>query len=244
MDQGDYIGIELGADATADVNLDDFMVFDNDEGRAKTFFAQLLFAHFRSVAADEEDLSDLKSAPALEKVAFTQRNVFAEFVRATEGVPRDAVNIIGEAARKDFHKPISKQAVRKAAQTWYQRDKHPAVSANGNAADLLHKIIDDVIGHRQARAFLLRSDTRHSLIDELFDKRVLHLLKRSISAHDEPGVRYDVYKIDYGCYVDLLSTNRAPQGLLPAGEASDSYVNVPPDDYRAIRRAILDVSEL
>ena len=42
---------------------------------------------------------------------------------------------------------------------------------------------------------------------------MLHLLKRNISAHDTPGLRYDVYKIDYGCYVDLLSTAKSPLGL-------------------------------
>ncbi len=36
---GDCVGIELGADASADVSLDDFMVFDNDEERATDSFA-------------------------------------------------------------------------------------------------------------------------------------------------------------------------------------------------------------
>lgn len=36
--RGDYIGIEVGADVTADLNLDDFMVFDNDSRRATNFF--------------------------------------------------------------------------------------------------------------------------------------------------------------------------------------------------------------
>jgi hypothetical protein len=100
-------------------------------------------------------------------------------------------------------------------------------------------VIDEVIGHRRARAFLLRSDVRHELVDSLFDSRVLHLLKRNISAHDQPGVRYDAYKLDYGCYVDLAGTVKSPQGLLGADDGS--FVSVPPDDYRAIRRAILDV---
>jgi hypothetical protein len=39
-------------------------------------------------------------------------------------------------------------------------------------------------------------------------------------------------KIDYGCYVDLLSTARSPQGLFAADDGST--VEVPPDDYRAI----------
>lgn len=67
------------------------------------------------------------------------------------------------------------------------------------------------------------------------------LLKRNIAAHDQPGVRYDVYKIDYGYYVDLLSTARSPEGLLNLDVGG--FAEVPPDDYRAIRRAILDLAE-
>lgn len=55
-----------------------------------------------------------------------------------------------------------------------------------------------------------------------------------------------MYKIDYGCYVDLLTTGKSSQGLLPFFDeetGADSFVEVPPDDYRAIRRAILDIEE-
>lgn len=44
---GDYIGMEVGADVSADINLDDFMVFENNSNRAKAFFKQLIFKHFR-----------------------------------------------------------------------------------------------------------------------------------------------------------------------------------------------------
>jgi hypothetical protein len=73
----------------------------------------------------------------------------------------------------------------------------------------------------------------------------LHVVKHGIAAHDQPGVRYDVYKIDYGCYVDLLATQKAPEGLLALDDPDDraGYVDVPPDDYRAIRQAILDLHE-
>lgn len=132
-------------------------------------------------------------------------------------------------------------SLRKASKTWYEQDKEKAVSANIKALSLLHWIIDNVIAHRRARAFLLKSAVNSPLIDNLFDSRVLHLLKKNISAHDQPGVRYNVFKIDYGCYVDLLSTDRSPLGLIVADDGS--AVEVPPDDYRAIRRAILDLEE-
>ncbi len=235
----DYTGIEVGADASADVDLDDYMVFDNNSARATEFFEQLLFKHYSSESADKPEFED---AEALIQAAFTQRNAFEDFVRSAEGVPRDAFNILSIAAQRGLQDRISIPTVRVAARTWFQRDKESAVRSNGEAEQLLHWIVDDVIGHRRARAFLLRSNTRHPLIDALFDARVLHIIKRNISGHDEPGTRYDVYKLDYGCYVDLLATTKAPDKLLDL-EDSGAAVSIPSDDYRAIRRAILHLDK-
>ncbi len=244
-ENGGYVGIELGADATADVNLDDFMVFDNDAERAKEFFAEFLFKHFRSASeTDDEDVPSTRRE--LIRRGFTQSNAFDEFVRAVEGVPRDAINIMALAAQKALDGPISVPDIRSAANTWYQRDKQSAVASSPEALNLLRWIIDQVIGERRARAFLLLSDTRHPLIDSLFDSRVLHSLKRNIAARDQPGIRYDVYKLDFGCYIDLISTAKAPLGLLQLDDFVDDtaqYVEVPPDDYRSIRRAILDLNQ-
>lgn len=241
LERGDYIGIELGGDALADLNMDDFMVFDNDENKALAFYKELIHKHFSAIA-EEEGINDIPSSSSkLISEAFTQENVFKEFVRAAEGVPRDAFNILSLAAQKSFNTAINMNTLRSASKVWYQRDKESSVAADSKALKLLHWIIDKVIAHRRARAFLLERSVAHSLIDKLFDARVLHLLKQNISAHDKPGVRFDAYKIDYGCYVDLLSTAMSPEGLLAADEGG--YVNVPPDDYRSIRRAILNLDE-
>ena len=198
---GDYIGIELGGDVTADLNLDDFMVFDNDEQKAVEFYRSLLFRRFLASSDQGEDKLGISTAEELTRNAFTQDNVFREFVRAAEGVPRDAFSILSLCAQHSTGGAISMDALRKSAKTWYQRDKEPAVGANSAATKLLHWIIDEVISHRRSRAFLLERNQSSPLIDDLFDARVIHLLKRNVSAHDQPGVRYDVYKIDYGCYV-------------------------------------------
>lgn len=240
----DYIGFELGADIAADLNLDDFMVFDNNAERAVEFFQELLFRHY----TETEDV-DLSFGPQtkedLIKEGFTQRSAFEEFVRATEGVPRDAINIITGAAQRAINDKISINHLRTAARNWYQRDKEAAAKSSSEAHTLLHWIIDEVIGNRRARAFLLRNDKIPVLIDALFDARVLHVLKRSVSSRHQPGIRYDVYKLDYGCYVDLVSTIRAPLGLLIADDEDGhvAYIDVPPDDYRAIRRAILEIAD-
>lgn len=240
---GNYIGIEVGADIAADINLDDFMVFDNDSEQANNFFKELIYKHYQAI--NDTDPSDALDSPdTLVREAFTQINVFTEFVRASEGVPRDSINIIMLAAIKSNDNKISMNDIRGAASQWYSRDKSSAVESNPEASELLHWIIDEVIGARKARAFLLRKDVRSDLIDRLFDSRVIHVLKHNVSSKEEAGVRYDVYKLDYGCYVDLINTQKAPLGLLlGADEQEQSYVEVPSDDYRAIRRAVLDLNK-
>ena len=126
--------------------------------------------------------------------------------------------------------------VRRGARDWYQQDKATVVRGSTALEKILGHLIDVVIGQRRARAFLFPSNTRNEAIERLFDARVLHLLKKNISSHDEPGQRYDVFKIDYGCYVDLINTAKSPEGLF---EADEKFVEVPADDYRSIRRAIL-----
>jgi hypothetical protein len=251
--RGEYIGIELGADMGADLNLDDFLVFENNQEKATAFFANLIFKHY---ATTKDPVPEIDTADKLIQATFTQWPVFEEFVRAVEGVPRDALNLAAKMATKAFGKKISVQNVRAAARDWYQQDKASVVRGSPDLSVLLEHIIDEVIGNRKARAFLFPSNDRDERIDQLFDARLLHILKKNISSHDEPGVRYDVYKIDYGCYVDLINTSKAPAGLFQADEDQpgteatnneetvDSYVQVPRDDYRSIRRAILRMSEV
>lgn len=240
----DYTGIEIGADASADVDLDDYMVFDNNAERAVQFFQELIYRHYMSEATQKPEFDN---SDELVQSAFTQRNAFEDFVKAAEGVPRDAFNVLSVAAQRSMNDKISIPTIRVAARTWFQRDKEGAIRSNLDAQDLLHWIIDEVIAHRRARAFLLKSTTRHHLIDALFDARLLHVMKRSISAKEEPGVRYDAYKLDYGCYVDLLATTKAPTHELfdteVGAEELGASIKVPTDDYRAIRRAILDLAE-
>lgn len=233
--RGEYIGVELGADIAADLNLDDFLVFESDQGKALAFFKQLLFKH---VKASEHDTSTISSPDSLVQKLFTQTPVYEEFVRAVEGVPRDALNLMTKLVGRAWGQKISVHDVRRAARDWYSQDKARDVNDNPSLGAFLNHVVDEVIAQRKAKAFLVRSNARLEEIDELFDARILHILKKNVSSHDQPGVRYDVYKIDYGCYVELINTASSPEGLL---EDEDGFVDVPKDDYRSIRRAILDV---
>jgi hypothetical protein len=65
-----------------------------------------------------------------------------------------------------------------------------------------------------------------------------------MSAKDEPGRRYHVYAIDYGCYVDLINTAKAPRGVLDLGEGAAEFSStVPKTDFRSIRRCVLNIDD-
>ncbi|MGZ4238698.1 MAG: hypothetical protein ACXVWT_21825 [Solirubrobacteraceae bacterium] len=218
------------------------MVFDNDAEKAKEFFRELLYRHVRALMKEEDLGEPPVSASELQRQAFTQRTAMDDFVRAAEGVPRDAINILRIAAQRADDGPIAVEHIRSAARRWYLGDKEKDVPEEALA--LLHWIVDIVIGERRARAFLLEQARRDDhLIETLYDARVLHVIKRGVSALDRAGVRFDVYALDYGCYVELINTAKAPEGLFEVGsDATDgSWVEVPVNDYRSIRRAILEL---
>lgn len=240
LPENDYIGFELGADISCNIDLDEFMVFDNNQERARSFYSNLFYKHLINSEEARQGKFGFRSEEDMINQAFSQKGTFDELVRAAEGVPRDAIYIASSSAQYAIDEKISVPSVRKAARHWYALGKESSVATQENTHKLLLWIIDKVISEK-ARAFLLRSNVESDLIRNLFDSRVLHVLKKNISSRDEPGVRYTAYKIDYGCYVHLMNTSKAPIGQFLSEDGD--YIEVPPDDYRSIRRAIMDIDE-
>ena len=248
---GTPIGIELGADFAANVDLDDFMVFEQDQERAPEFFRGLFYKHLTAGADPGDQVPNMKSERDFVSIGFTNVRVFEELVRASEGVPRDAINIAAKAAVRSGERPISMPEIRRAARQWFQTDKESALSGVSGGMELLNWVTDKVIREKRARGFLVNQRSAAApLLTALFDARVLHLVKKGYSAQDEPGERYDVYIIDYGAYVDLINTQNAPRGTLPIeiddedlADSDGGWVEVPGQDLRALRRAVLDIDE-
>jgi len=253
LEAGEIIGIELGADVAANVDLDEFMVFEQNEDQARTFFRGLFYKHVTAghEGAPEPAIEEIKTEAELIRQGFTDKRAFDELVRAAEGVPRDAINIASRAAIRAMSGKISVPDIRIAARAWFQSDKEPALQGQTQALPLLNWIIDRVIRGKRARGFLVSQGAANEpLLLALFDARVLHVVRKGYSAQDQPGERYDVYVIDYGAYVDLIQTQSAPLGTLPLGGEDEEappgegeYVEVPTQDLRAIRRAVLDLEE-
>lgn len=256
-DRSGYVGLEVGAEIFPTLDLDEFVVFParnraEQVKRAAEFFRNLLFLHVNQ-ALLEGGGDELEDADQLVTLLFTQSTALQEMIRAAEGVPRDALTIVSRAALRAGDRKVTTDHIRDAAAQVYTATKAALLNASPEARALLDSIIRDVISEKKARAFLLSPDqTEDPIIQQLVDDRILHIIKRGYSSKGDPGTRFDVLQIDYGCYVHLLRTDSAPQGLLWGdGDADDRLLSafyenedVPADDYRAIRRAVLDLSTL
>jgi len=246
-DGGDYLGIEVGADVAAGLDLDNYLIFDLEDDRAQTFFRTLMFNHMLVQVRQPERLGRALGSPGEFVQAAFKKNAFAEFVRAAEGVPRDAINLAALAAQYADSTSIGTGEVRKAAREWYLRDKQGAISANPNAQRMLRLLIDEVVGRRRARTFLLdhAAQRDNPLVRDLYDVRLLHILRRGIVVPRQPGTVYDGFAIDYGCYIALLGSDDDHQF---ASNWYDAWLRtqreVAPDTFHDLLRSVIDLDEL
>ncbi|MFF1612934.1 hypothetical protein ACFVYA_34635 [Amycolatopsis sp. NPDC058278] len=224
----DYLGIEVGSDAASAVSLDDALVFDRSPEAAQAFFRELFARHVRPILT-----SMLRTAVPGEFVdAAFHRGAFPELVRAAEGVPRDAINIAALAAQHAHGARITSAHVRRAARDWYLRDKQSVISRDEEADRLLGLLVDEVVGRRRSRTFLLAARDRPAAIDTLCDARLLHIVRRGVVDPRRPGRLYDGYAIDYGCYVTLLGD--------PAADAAKHLLA----DVFTFDKAVVDLQRL
>jgi len=251
-ESGGYVGLEVGAEIFPLLDLDEFVVFparnrEEQTDKATDFFRTLLFRHLNHILRQRES-EEIDTPTRLVSLLFTQVTALQEVVRAAEGVPRDAISIVSRAALRAGDRKISTDHVRAAAAQLYQTTKAALLNGVPEARALLDVIIGEVISEKKARAFLLHQDHANDpLIQRLVDDRLLHIIKKGYSNKNDPGARFDVLQIDYGCYVNLLQTQSAPRTLFEdVGDdtaMASLYENleVPDDDYRAIRQAVLDL---
>lgn len=244
---GQSLGFELGADISTTQDLDEYYVFDRNPEKITDEYADMLLRHLSGELAEDYLRQEhrIKSGKDLASRLFTDRGTFKELARACEGVVRDLLNIFSLAFNHAFRRDrdsIDRKALLAAARQWFEQDK--ARYLDDQLQMVLRRIVDEVIGERRARSFLLpRHLERDHTIQKLFDARVLHQMQRGYADKDNPGVRYNIYTLDYGTFVDLIGTSKQPTIDL-FDEVSEPDLVVPFDDKRSIRRIILDEAVL
>lgn len=242
-DRHNYIGFELGSDISSNLDIDEYFVYDRNPKEITKTFAEILFKHLNTELPEDYLRINYKITTSSKfiQALFTGTPVFSEMVRSSEGVIRDFINVFSIAffdAQRKLRKKIDKKIIIEASRQWFENDK--SKNLDNTLHEKIRKIIDEVIGNKKARSFLVpRELEKDGVIQQLFDARVIHLVKKGYSDKDNPGIRYNVYSLDYGTYVDLINTSRQPQIEFEFIDLVTEDFIVPFDDKRSIRRIIL-----
>ncbi|MFI6095101.1 hypothetical protein ACIA8G_06085 [Lentzea sp. NPDC051213] len=222
---GARIGFELGGDAFANLDLDDYYSHDRNPAGAATFMSELLYRHLRAVLphAYLAAVHSVTSAEQLVLHLFDTPEAFTDLVRAGHGVVRDFLGIHTHAffhSMRSKDAKITADAVHTTASEWFEIDKLANLSAE--MYETFRRLVRDVVGDTGCPYFLLdRAFASVAAIRELYDLRLIHLVRRGLTRADAPGTRYLLYTLDVGAYagIDGLSLDPADAAVIAPGTA-------------------------
>jgi hypothetical protein len=222
---GDYVGIELGSEATT-IDIDEYMAFSKGATYARAFFGQLLFRHTTGLLTDYEGKPLYNSAEDLIGMAFTG-DAFIRFVEGSEGLPRDALEIVQKCASQAVDRQITISYVNSACTSYFLQSKEGKLSPTAHSA--LREMISRCV-EMESRMIALRRpiQSRKEVIAELYDQRLIHRRDQGVSLPDKPaGDTYDMFLVDLGCFTELIS--RRKLRLVDHGLRDRGIVRTDPD---------------
>lgn len=253
---GNTVGLQRGADFTDVIDIDQYLVFDEKGSQVTEFFGQLLFNHLAAELGWDLSLNTDEKIRKVKRL-FTQENAFIELVRAAEGNCRDFICIFAKAYLEGFRqsssaKTITIPHIRDAAGAWYTSEKESNIRAEKEVRETISFLLDRVLKGYKSRTFLVESGREeHPRLLRLLNERILHRLNAKYSHPDRPGLRYELFTLDYGAYVAYRGTVNEPtqQALFTEEELkslseSEKLGIVPYDDRRSIRRIVFDPERL
>jgi hypothetical protein len=243
-------GLELGADTAASLDLDDFLLFKNDTAATIDFYATMLFRHLSAMWNLDQRRNPAAPTPVgssnlLAEQLFATRGAFHHLVLGAEGVPRDALQIAGLAAGAASGQPITSSHVATATRDFFLRDKEGHVPKQ---AQRVFANLSEQCARQKSRIIPLRRDpeSNEAVIQRLYDARLIHRVRQGVSLDPQhPAEVYDIYVVDYGCFLGLLKSGRIrgiEDGLDPGARFADSneievrgrtFVRLPVGWYRS-----------
>jgi hypothetical protein len=206
-----YIGFELGADIFPPIDLDLELLYKERKSIPVHFYEEMLFKHLRinHHGLDKFIKNDELSQDFLETI-FDKKETFVELIIASNGIPRDFLNIfvqsnefISAKKGKKGKSKITTVSIIKASYNWYLKDK-AGFTDEPYLKSLLTSIIK-LATRKKIYSFLVDSiySSREELND-LMDHRIIHQIPDNVV---DPRIRtqYSVFLIDYGLCADYFS---------------------------------------
>lgn len=226
-------GMELGADISSSINLDDFYIFDRDPEVVTEVFEKILFNHLTNSLGTIAIFNERIATPdkLVEKI-FTRKTDFIELVISAEGVIRDFMNIFNKCINTCYansYEKIRNDIVRNSALIWYREDKRGTLDESEK--DILKKIVRFCV-QNGVRAFLAPISFRnHAGLQRLVDLRTVHSLVSSIDLDMD---EFDLYTIDYGAYADMGNSESPAIQRMTATKKGENSIKPFPHDSRWI----------
>jgi hypothetical protein len=233
---GAYLGIELGADMTQDLDLDQYLSGNAGNRRAEEFFRDLFCRHISEYWRNEGRAVPWRQIRDGLAAAIPD---FPYLVMAGGGVPRDTINVASVAAQNSGSQPITTSDISAASRRWFLNDKESQVRSDPAARKVLQGLRSYVQRNRR-RGFLLdrHYDAQAAEIQELYDSRILHQAAIGIG----PGAGYTAYLIDFGLYADIVSD--ADRQRSWKENWLSNWRDFDPNKTTEVRRAVLTLEQL
>jgi hypothetical protein len=210
---GDYIGIELGAEASV-IDIDEYLTFDQGATYAQAFFSQLLFRHAAKHLVNYDGSSLFRSEDDFIRMAFAL-DAFIRFVEGSEGLPRDALEIAQKCASQAIDRQITLSQVNGSCTSYFLQSKEGRLSEPANSA--LREMVKQCV-EAESRLVALRRpiQSQKEVVAELYDQRLIHRRGQGVSLPDKPvSDTYDIFLVDLGCFAELI--NRGQLRLIDHG---------------------------
>jgi Cdc6-like AAA superfamily ATPase len=201
------IGLELGDDITADVDLDSVVFVDNDIKQLTEFFIALLQRHIGASVPEVRDLTTEAFSTYILNERLKDPRILAELCHASSAVPRDFINIFRQATiaqRAAGADKMTAANVRSAAFNVYESKRSNLKSTRPDELTLLDRIYRKVVLGQHSYFFLIETSlVENPKIVELFTSKLIH--KTSATWLDTASlVSYVYYMVDYGTSIELL----------------------------------------
>lgn len=195
-----YIGIELGSDTGESINLDDSQTIKSSTSAAEAFMSTLLAQHFSAMLDATRSKQSLGGSEVL-NASFSE-GALQTLILASEGNPRDALNLVAKAARQARDRVISKRHVLEAAHDYFWNTKYKNIDGQATLERLFSEIMQNSLTRGKRTFLVTRGDAKERSYHKLYDERLIHIVRTGIRPASASGQTYDGYAVDFGSYAD------------------------------------------